>query len=88
MHAKYSGRIEFCGPYAMPRDYHWYRHLVNMEGKTVMVHWLYARYGEFNLSELKEVLRHLQGNLVYGEQLMLFPIAESRESFRYSDEWL
>ncbi|MDN7861594.1 DUF4365 domain-containing protein [Burkholderia cepacia] len=87
LHARYSDRVEFAGALAMPRDYHWYRHLVQIGDDQVMVHWLYARYGVFDIRELREVLRLLPGNLTYGSKLLLFLIAESDECFQFDEEW-
>ncbi|MGC2946621.1 DUF4365 domain-containing protein [Burkholderia ambifaria] len=88
LHARYVERIEFASALAMPRDYHWYRHLVKIGDDQVMVHWLYARYGAFDIGELREVLRLLPDNLDYGRKFLLFLIAESDECFQFDDEWL
>jgi len=86
-HASRPDRIEFAGIQAMPRDYHWYRHLIRIGDRQVMLHWLYARYGVFELDDLKEALTHLKGNAIYGEELILCFVAESREAFAFPEGW-
>jgi hypothetical protein len=82
-HASFRERIEFCGGFAMPRDYHWYRHLIDIGEEQIMVHWLYARYGKFERKEIEDVLRYLPGNLKhYGKKLILCLVAESADAFK------
>lgn len=87
MHASYADRVEFCGIFALPYDYHWYKHLLQIGNETVMMHWLYARYGHFDITELKEVLRHLPSNQTYAKTLHLCMVAESPNAFVFGDEW-
>lgn len=77
VHASHAERVEFCGIYQMPRDYHWYQHLVRIGEETVMLHWLYARYGRFEMQEVREAIRYLPGNLVYAPKLVLCFVAEA-----------
>lgn len=86
VHARHAERVEFCGIFQMPRDYHWYQHLVMIGNETVMLHWLYARYGRFELTEIRDVVRYLPGNKAYGSKLMLGLIAESVDAFQLSTE--
>jgi len=86
-HASQPERVEFAGIRAMPRDYHWYRHLMRIGDRQVMLHWLYARYGVFELDELVETLRYLEGNASYGQELILCLVAESREAFAFPAGW-
>lgn len=86
MHARHIERVEFCGFFTMPRDYHWYKHLTRIGDEIVMLHWLYARYGRFEVDELREVVRLLPGNLNYGSRLILCFIAESAEAFTPTEE--
>lgn len=81
MHARHAERVEFCGLFEMPRDYHWYRHLVKVGNEQVMVHWVYARYGRFEVDEIANVLHYLPGNKAYGSRLILCLVGESAESF-------
>lgn len=84
IHASHAERVEFCGIFEMPRDYHWYHHLIKIENEQVMVHWLYARYGRFEADEISDVLRYLPGNKAYGSRLFLCLVGESAESFNLS----
>lgn len=86
IHASYAERVEFCGMSAMPRDYHWYHHLIKIGDEQVMVHWLYARYGQFEADEIRDVVRYLPGNKAYGSQLLLCLVGESTESFSLTTE--
>lgn len=88
VHARHRQRVEFAGGLGMPRDYHWYNHLIRIGDEQVMLHWLYARYGVFEIEELREVIRLLPGNMVYGSKLILGLVAESEESFCFYDDWL
>ncbi|MGV1822789.1 DUF4365 domain-containing protein [Agrobacterium sp. CG160-95] len=84
-HSSFSERVEFCGGFAMPRDYHWYRHLIDVGQEQIMVHWLYARYGRFERKEIEDVLKYLPGNLkYYGKKLILGLVAESADAFSSS----
>lgn len=85
-HAAHAQRVEFCGMFQMPRDYHWYRHLIKIGDDTVMVHWLYARYGQFEVQEVCDAIRHLPGNLMYSSKLMLCFVADSVETLRLDAE--
>lgn len=87
MHTSHAERVEFCGIFALPRDYHWYKHLMQIGDEAVMMHWLYARYGYFDITELEEVLRILPGNQVYAKTLYLCMVAESPNAFVFGDEW-
>ncbi len=86
-HARTKERVEFCGIFALPRDYHWYQHLVKIGDVQVMLHFLTARYGEFDVHELEEVLRYLPGNKPYGQRLIVGLISETIDAFEFSDEW-
>jgi len=86
MHARQAERVEFCGIFAMPRDYHWYKHLVKIGDEQVMLHWLYARYGRFEAEEIREVVRFLPGNMDYGSRLMLCLVGESAEALALTEE--
>lgn len=86
MHARHAERVEFCGIFEMPRDYHWYHHLVKIGDEQVMLHWLYARYGRFEVDEICDVVRYLPGNMNYGSRLILCLVGESAESFTLSEE--
>lgn len=82
VHASHVERVEFCGIYQMPRDYHWYRHLVRIGEETMMLHWLYARYGRFEVQEVRDAIRYLPQNLVYAPKLILCFVAETVEPLR------
>jgi hypothetical protein len=86
IHARHAKRVEFCGIFEMPRDYHWYHHLVTIGDEQVMVHWLYARYGRFEADEINDVVRYFPGNKAYGSRLILCLIGESVESFTLTAE--
>lgn len=88
VHSRYNEAVQFAGIMAMPRDYHWYRHLITIGHETRMLHWIYARYGKFELSELQNDLSYLQGNLTYASTLILCLVAESESSFRFNAEWV
>lgn len=81
VHARHAERVEFCGIFEMPRDYHWFHHLVQIGDDQVMVHWLHARYGRFELDEISDVLRYLPMNRTYGSRLLLCLVGETAESF-------
>jgi hypothetical protein len=79
VHASHAERVEFCGMYQMPRDYHRYKHLVKIGEETMMLHWLYARYGRFEMQEVYDVIRYLPNYLVYAPKLILCLVAEAVE---------
>jgi hypothetical protein len=86
VHAKHLKRVEFCGMFGMPRDYGSYRHLIQVGGEQVMLHWLYARYGRFELKELRDAVRDLPANRIYGPKLMLCLVSESAEALELGIE--
>lgn len=86
VHASHAERVEFCGIYHMPRDYHWYQHLVRIGEETMMLHWLYARYGRFEIQEVRDALRYLPNNRVYASKLILCFVAETIEPLRLNKE--
>lgn len=86
-HARYLDRVEFCGIYELPRDYHWYDHLVQIGSDQVMLHTLYARYGRFELAELADVVHYYPDNKSFGDKLILCLVAESADAFKYTEEW-
>lgn len=86
MHSAHEERVEFCGVFQMPRDYHWYRHLVRVGEETVMLHGLYARYGRFDLCEIDDVLEYLPRNLEYAPKLVLCFVAETFEPLELNDD--
>ncbi len=86
VHARHAERVEFCGIFQMPRDYHWYHHLMTVGSESVMLHWLYARYGRFELKEMRDVVRYLPGNRAYGSKLMLCLVSESADAFQLDAE--
>jgi hypothetical protein len=86
VHAVHAERVEFCGYFEMPRDYGGYRDLMKVGDETVMLHWLYARYGSFEAQEVREALEALPGNLMYSPKLMLCFVAETVESLRLAPD--
>lgn len=86
MHARHPERVEFCGIFEMPRDYHWYHHLAKIGDELFMVHWLHARYGRFEINEIRDVVRYLPGNRAYASRLILCLVGESAESFNLTAE--
>jgi len=87
VHASNELRVEFASDFQMPRDFHWYRHLMRVGDELVMLHWIRARYGRFEPEEIRETLRHLPGNLAYGSRLTLCLVAESKTIFTSHREW-
>jgi len=87
LHTRHTERVEFCGIFALPRDFGWFQHLLDIGEETVMLHWLYARYGHFEITELKKVLQHLPENQVYAKTLHLCLVAETPDAFALGDEW-
>ena len=87
-HSRSKERVELCGIFQMPRDYHWYSHLVKVGDAVVMLHWLTARYGEFDVLELKEALRYLPSNRTFSQRLIVGLISETIDAFDFSDEWV
>jgi hypothetical protein len=86
VHARFAERVEFCGIFQLPRDYHLYRHLIQVGSELVMLHWLYARYGSFELAEIRDTIQYLPGNKRYASKLLLCLVSESAEAFRLDAE--
>lgn len=86
VHARNAERVEFCGIFEMPRDYHWYQHLLMIGTEPVMLHWIYATYGRFETSEIQDVIRHLPMNEMYGSKLLLCLVAETAGAFQLPNE--
>jgi hypothetical protein len=51
-----------------------------------MLHWLYARYGSFELAEIRDTIQYLPGNKRYASKLLLCLVSESAEAFRLDAE--
>lgn len=87
VHTRHIERVEFCGAFAMPRDFHWYDHLLKIGERQVMLHRIYARYGRFEISDLHDALKYMQGNRIYADTLYLCLVAETTDAFSLSADW-
>jgi hypothetical protein len=89
LYEKYYLRIEICSMFELPRDYHWFQFLAKIDSDMVMMHYLYARYGQFSLEDLADVLKYKDYNQRdYGcEKLVLCLIAHHQSAFEYAPDF-
>lgn len=87
IHGKHAERVEFCGIFALPRDYRGADHLVTIGEETVQLQFLVARYGRFETERLSDLLDEYPSNAIYGERIVLALIAEHPSAFALSDDF-
>lgn len=86
-HAKHAQRVDFCGIFSLPRDYHGADHLIQIGEEQMQLQFLIARYGKFEADDLADLIRRWPHNAVYGERIVLALIAEHPSAFSLSEDF-
>lgn len=80
-------KVDFAGDFGIPRDFHGFDHLCNVGEDHLLVAWIVARYGRFEVEDLEGVLERCSINKVYANRLLIGLIAEHPAAFDFTKRW-
>lgn len=86
MHVSNTERVEFCGILNMPRDFHWFDHLVQIGDKQIALSIFYSRYGKFDTDDIQEHLMAWHVHERYAEELYICLVTENAKIFFYDEK--